>query len=124
MKKFVALLLVLVMALSLCACGVKTLEDTNGMYAESADGYLRVYFDFEGGEMTMEIYQYVDDPSSPSGKIANDIDTYTYEYTLNGENHIIVEGTDYYYRINKEAGTVSFSGEFLGLAKNFTLRVY
>ena len=122
MKKIAALLLVLVMALGLCACGAKTLEDTNGMFAESADGYLRVYFDFEDGEMTMEIYQYVDYPSSPSGKIAGDIDTYTYEYTLNGENHITVEGTDYFYQINKKAGIVSFSGEFLGLAKTFELR--
>lgn len=121
MKKFVALLLVLVMALSLCACGKITLEDTRGMFVQSADDSVRVAFKFNNGEMTMEIYQYVDDPSSPSGKIANDIDTYTYEYTLNGENHIIVDGTDYYYSINKKNETVSFSVDFLGLAKHFDL---
>ncbi len=119
MKKAISLLLALVLCLSLCACGNKTLtlEDLSDIYVQ--DDSTRASFTFEDGTMTVEIIYYVESSASPSGKVAGRRESFTEPYTLNGENHVTVEGKEYYYEIDEENGKVRFSVKFMDLAKTF-----
>ena len=119
MKKALSLILALVLCLSLCACGNKTLtlEDLSDIYVQ--DDETGVYFTFEDGTMTVEIIYYVESSASPSGKIAYKRESFTKPYTLEGEHHVIVEGKEYYYEIDEEDGTVTFSVKFMDLAQEF-----
>lgn len=120
MKKIVALFLALALCLCLFACGNKTLtlEDLSGIYVQ--DEYdTRASFVFEDGTLTIEVIQYVEYSGSPTGKVAGNTETFTETYTLDGENYVIVDGTKYYYEIDEDNKTVTFSVKFMDLAEEF-----
>jgi len=119
MKKFLSLMLALVLSISICACGKKalTLESLADMYV--SDGDTRASFSFEDEKMNVEIIHYINSASSPTGKVAGKKDTYSKDYTLEGTNYVIVEGTKYYYEIDEENNKVKFSVKFMDLAKEF-----
>lgn len=112
-------ILVLVLCLSLCACGNKTLtlEDLSDIYFQ--DDEARASFTFEDGTMTIEVIYYVESSLSPTGKVAGKTESFAMPYTLNGENYVTVEGKEYYYEIDEEDGTVNFSVKFMDLAETF-----
>ena len=121
MKKVLSMICVFILCLSLCACGAKeiTLEDISSMYIQADDDSVRVDSAFEDGTMTVKIIEYRKSASSPTGRIAGNTETYTMEYTLEGDGYVTVAGTKYYYEIDEKDKIVSFSVEFMELAKEF-----
>ncbi len=122
MKRILSSMLILVLMLSLCACGSKTLtlEDISDMYVHGDDD-VRATFTFADGTMTVEITEYVPYAASPTGKIAGSSEEYTKSYTLDGENQVIVDGVSYYYEIDEEELEVKFSVDFMDLTDTFDI---
>ena len=122
MKRTFSIVLALVLCiLMLSGCGVQNIEeysdDRSIVYRISE--YEAVYLEFEDGQLTVNLNVYDVDPSSPSGKFKNfsKSESFTFSYTLEGDNYVYVAGEKYYYTIDKEG--LHFSVKFLGISKEW-----
>ena len=128
MKRTIIILLVLVMVLSLAACGEKVpkslAEVKSFYYLEESTPPVRIdmYLN-DSDNLHVELSKYKKDASSPSGWIRDAWSSSEYDlsYSLSGDNYITVNGTKYYYTIEAEKEFnykryyVVFSVDFLGL---------
>lgn len=117
MKKALSLLLVLVLCLSLCACGGTNIEKFCDGYDIKWDGYegqhnnsVKYYALFKDGTLT--ITKYVPNTYSTGGKwkVA---ETKEYSYELQGNDTVIIDGETYTYEISDDR--VSFNKELVGI---------
>ena len=127
MKKVLALALALVLVLSLAACGggkdrADSIKDIYSISYFKTD-YDRIVISFEKGTLIVEYIKYTDDANSPSGKIMSSSRKETYDYTFEGDNHIIADGKDYEYTIYSSLGNIVFKDDFLGITKTWTIYV-
>ena len=124
MRKIVITILVICLCVGFCGCQ-KTdninIEDFSAkhsvMYKESK--YVAYYCEFENGKLTVDRNTYVDSALTDTGIILADTETTTYYYSLDGDNHITVDGVKYYYRAYQVAeyeSYVEFGVPFLGIA--------
>lgn len=119
MKRFSALLLVLVICFSLAACGSKcAIEDyckKEGRLYYKASTYLAYYAEFEDGVLTIEKCEYIDNFMTGSGVICNKKTTSTYNYTVTSYSAIEIDGVDYAYTAVK-GQPVTFARKLLDIS--------
>ena len=122
MKNRIVLLLLAVLILSsfLAGCGktytfddISTMTSSNQEYTiNSIDGET---FILHGGRRSQNVEN--------AGTVYYSSEKTTYEYSLEGDNVIIVDGTRYTYTIDVDGKPVRFSPAFLGCASTFDIRV-
>ena len=120
MKKMIALLMAVAMCLLLIACSSGNIESFCDGYSISWDGYEAQNNDktvfraeFTDGVLTIEEWEYEADPSSPTGKSGKAVETMTYNYELEGNDTVIIEGETYTYEIDDDI--VKFDKELMGI---------
>lgn len=125
MKKIIVTLLALVMMLSLTACGGKNIEQFcdgadlrwNGA-ASSLVNDAKYYASFEDGVLTIVRREQRDVP--PAGLLWMVVETQTYNYELEGNDTIIIEGLiTYKYEIHGDE--VVFDENLVGLDNYWVL---
>ena len=127
LKRLFVLTITIFLLLGCTGCKSKDLEELSSekLLYHQFSKFEKVQLEFDDGTLTVYWRFFNVDPSSPSGVSLDREETYEYEYTLDGENYVIVDGETYYYEVtkfkppeyDKKIRKIEFSAPFLGIAE-------